>query len=222
MEEPAEAEETTCDNFHLHFEKQLDENLLALLSSSKPYEMQELQWKSLGRMVVSLVHKSDSKVSNKLIAKRLLDEPTNEFVVPALLPVLKSGVPLKEFGVKQQLCSNFDTRPLSDANQQIEDLLTPLQHEIFSLAHEYRDLYFPEMNLHNCSEIRAVYCLHALNHVLKSRDKVLAHNETLKKASQSGVAIQEEFRDQGLVRPRVLIITPLRNSAVKYVNCFLD
>ena len=221
LEEETEPEETSSsqDNFHAHFEKELDENLLAILSSPKPYENKELQWKSLGRMVVSVVPKTDLKVNNKLTAKPLLEEALSEFVVPACLPVLKSGVPLKEFGVKQQLCTNFDTRPLSDGNQQIEDVLTPLQHEIFSLAQEYRDLYYPEMTHMNCSEIRDVYCLHALNHVLKSRDKVLAHNEKLKKARLSGVAVQEEYRDQGLVRPRVLIITPLRNSAVKYVHC---
>jgi len=224
LEEETEPEETSSsqDNFHTHFEKELDKNLLAILSSPKPYENKELQWKSLGRMVVSVVPKTDLKVSNKLTAKPLLEEASNEFVVPACLPVLKSGVPLKDFGVKQQLCTNFDTRPLSDGNQQIEDVLTPLQHEIFSLAQEYRDLYYPEMTHMNCSEIRDVYCLHALNHVLKSRDIVLAHNEKLKKARLSGVAVQEEYRDQGLVRPRVLIITPLRNSAVKYVHCFYE
>nr|SVE83643.1 EOG090X05RM [Daphnia pulex] len=213
-----EEEETlSTDPFHLHFDREINENLLEILTSPKPYETQELKWKALGRMVVHLLTKPEKNTSQP--KPTLLGETIESYVIPGSLPVLKTGIPLSEYGVKLQLCSNLDTRPLSDNKQTAEELLSPLQHELFTLANEYRDVYYPEMNHLNNDEIRTVYCLHTLNHVMKSRDKVLLHNAKLKKAKENGVATDEiEYRDQGLVRPRVLIIAPLRNSAVKIVE----
>ena len=215
-EEPEDAEEdvaSSSDTFELHFNRELTESLLGSLTSPKPYESHELKWKALGRMVVQLPSKAENVVEKP---KPILGESIESFVTPGTLPVLKTEIPLKDYGVKLQLCENLDKRPLADKNQFAEDILTPLQHELFTLANEYRDIYYPEMTLANSEEIRTVYCLHALNHVLKSRDKVLVHNAKLKKASANGgLAGDVEYRDQGLVRPRVLIIAPVRNSAVK-------
>ena len=82
-------------------------------------------------------------------------------------------------------------------------------------VHIVRDIYYPEVNYLNCDEVRKAYCLHLLNHVMKSRDRILNHNDKLKRDQEKGVQTEEEYRDQGLVRPRVLIITPLKNSALK-------
>ena len=206
---------SSTDPFSLHYERELSENLLEILTSAKPYETQELKWKVLGRMVVHLPRKIESKIEKP---KPILEDSVEKFVIPGTLPVLKTGIPMKDYGIKLQLCTNLDRRPLSDNNdtQTAEELLSPLQHELFTLANDYRDVYYPEMNHSNNDEIRTVYCLHSLNHILKSRDRVLHHNAKLKKASESGAMTGEiEYRDQGLVRPRVLIIAPLRNSAVK-------
>ena len=206
---------SSTDPFSLHYERELSENLLEILTSAKPYETQELKWKVLGRMVVHLPRKIESKIEKP---KPILEDSVEKFIIPGTLPVLKTGIPMKDYGIKLQLCTNLDRRPLSDNNdtQTAEELLSPLQHELFTLANDYRDVYYPEMNHSNNDEIRTVYCLHSLNHILKSRDRVLHHNAKLKKASESGAMTGEiEYRDQGLVRPRVLIIAPLRNSAVK-------
>ena len=80
-----------------------------------------------------------------------------------------------------------------------------------------------------------VYLLHALNHVLKlviitdivhfknlicdrTRSRVLKHNSRLLRASQEGKEISVELRDQGLTRPKVLILLPFRDSALHVVN----
>lgn len=204
---------SSTDPFCLHFEREMSETLLETLTSPKPYETQELKWKALGRMVVHLPCKVENQTEKP---KPILGEAVEKFVIPGILPVLKHGIPLKDYGVKLQLCTNLDKRALSDGTQLAEELFSPLQHELFSLANEYRDVYYPEQSHMNSDEIRTVYCLHSLNHVLKSRDKVLHHNAKLKKARENGAMVGEiEYRDQGLVRPRVLIIAPLRNSAVK-------
>lgn len=65
----------------------------------------------------------------------------------------------------------------------------------------YRDVYYPECSvLNGVAETRQVYCLHALNHVLKANSRVLTHNAVLKEATA-----EDEFRDQGLTRPKVTI-----------------
>nr|SVE92996.1 EOG090X05RM [Moina brachiata] len=215
----ADEEETdqNTDNFHMHFEKEMSENVLECLTSPKPYETKELQWKALGRMVVYLPKQTEQQ---KTKPKTVLGDSSDDFVAAGSIPVLKPQIPLKSYGVRAQLCANLDKRPLAEGEDAIiEDLLSPLQLELFTLANEYKDIYFPEVKFTNIDEVRTVYCLHALNHALKSRDKVLAHNAKLKKISESGGQTNDvEFRDQGLVRPRVLIVCPLRNSAVKIVD----
>lgn len=54
--------------------------------------------------------------------------------------------------------------------------------------------------LDGVAETRRAYCLHALNHVLKANSRVLTHNAVLKEAKGGD---EDEFRDQGLTRPKV-------------------
>ncbi|KAL3183608.1 hypothetical protein MRX96_033713 [Rhipicephalus microplus] len=89
---------------------------------------------------------------------------------------------------------------------------TPLQMELLSVLSSYRDLLFTERTLTNGEEVRAAYCLHALNHVLKSRSRVLHHNARLRRGASS------EMRDQGLTRPQVLFLLPFRESALRTVK----
>lgn len=56
--------------------------------------------------------------------------------------------------------------------------------------------------LDGLAETRRAYCLHALNHVLKANSRVLTHNAVLKEAKGG---VEDEFRDQGLTRPKVSI-----------------
>ena len=96
-----------------------------------------------------------------------------------------------------------------------------------------QDLLYSDRTFENCEEIQNVYLLHALNHVLKlvtdvvhfknlicdrTRSRVLKHNSRLLRASQEGKEISVELRDQGLTRPKVLILLPFRNSALHVVN----
>ncbi|KAL1430784.1 hypothetical protein MTO96_014650 [Rhipicephalus appendiculatus] len=94
----------------------------------------------------------------------------------------------------------------------VPETLTPLQMELLSVLSSYRDLLFTERTLTNGEEARAAYCLHALNHVLKSRSRVLHHNARLRRGATS------EMRDQGLTRPRVLFLLPFRESALRTVK----
>ncbi|KAI8644844.1 hypothetical protein BD408DRAFT_339777 [Parasitella parasitica] len=97
---------------------------------------------------------------------------------------------------------------------------TPLQDRLFCQMNSYRDIVFCNRSLSNAKEIRNAYALHALNHITKTRDRVLKNNAKLSKAQKEGTDAGE-MRDQGFTRPKVLIILPFRNTVVDLVDTFI-
>ncbi|CAK1583697.1 unnamed protein product [Parnassius mnemosyne] len=100
----------------------------------------------------------------------------------------------------------------------ILDIFTPLQKELFAIINNYQDMYYPERTFSNADEIRYTYCLHVVNHVLKTRTKILHHNAKLSKKFD----MSDEYRDQGLVRPKVLIMVPFKDAAYRVVKTLID
>ncbi|KAG8504394.1 Digestive organ expansion factor [Galemys pyrenaicus] len=102
---------------------------------------------------------------------------------------------------------------------------TPLQQELFLVMNSYRDLFFPERHAgRGGEEVRLVYCLHALNHVLKANAHVLGNNSQRRaqKPQRLGLGDDGDFRDQGLTRPKVLIVVPFREAALRVVQLFIQ
>ncbi|XP_028842902.1 U3 small nucleolar RNA-associated protein 25 homolog isoform X2 [Denticeps clupeoides] len=96
--------------------------------------------------------------------------------------------------------------------------VSSLQKELLGLMGTYRDVYFPECSpITEGKEVRSAYCLHVLNHVLKANSRVLAHNAQLKESKPG----EEDFRDKGLTRPKVLILVPFRDGALQVVQTFV-
>ncbi|XP_042302069.1 LOW QUALITY PROTEIN: U3 small nucleolar RNA-associated protein 25 homolog [Sceloporus undulatus] len=101
-----------------------------------------------------------------------------------------------------------------------DQLFTPLQKELFDIMNSYKDLFYPERTaLRNGEEVRHVYCLHALNHVLKANAQVLSNNA--KRRDQKPGTDDDCFRDQGLTRPKVLVVVPFRESALRVVHILI-
>lgn len=118
--------------------------------------------------------------------------------------------PDKEVDVKHlHLCRPLETTwPkvnslfLSKQPKSEDQPFTPLQRELFCIMNSYKDLFYPERTaLRNGEEIRYVYCLHAMNHILKANAQVLSNNA--KRRDQKQVVEDDVFRDQGLTRPKV-------------------
>jgi U3 small nucleolar RNA-associated protein 25 len=99
-----------------------------------------------------------------------------------------------------------------------EDFLPKLdetEKAVASQSFDYHDMLFGGRTVANSVNLRTVSCLHALNHVLKTRDRVLKNSARLSKDSSN---LEVEYRDQGFTRPKVLILVPTRQSCVRYMD----
>ncbi|KAI8147823.1 hypothetical protein BJV82DRAFT_593490 [Fennellomyces sp. T-0311] len=99
-------------------------------------------------------------------------------------------------------------------------IFTPLQDRLFQQFNAYRDVLYCNRSLDNAAEIRNAYVLHALNHIHKTRDRIMRNTNRITKAQTDNVDIGE-IRDQGFTRPKVLIVVPFRNSAVDIVDAMI-
>lgn len=203
-------------NEHVNFD--LSPKLFEAISSTPPKtEISKLQWPALQNIIVE-IPKESCEPSTKKKTTLLGDEEV--YAKEGKEPKICDPSQLtKELCIKQQIVQN-----IPEANNNRSTILTPLQTEIMSVASNYQDFYYPQRTHQNGEQLRLVYCTHALDHVLKTRQKVLHHNSRISKlkASKKNVIIPDEFRDQGFVRPRVLIVLPFRESAYRVVELLLD
>jgi U3 small nucleolar RNA-associated protein 25 len=111
---------------------------------------------------------------------------------------------IKSLNLKQRLTAPFE---------ELNGDLTPLQKSFSPYIFSYQDVQFAGRTVSNADELRRMYCIHALNHIFKTRDRVLKDNDKLKHGNDD-----LELRDQGFTRPKVLMILPTRNACVKAVD----
>ncbi|MCJ1435505.1 rRNA-binding ribosome biosynthesis protein utp25 [Xylographa pallens] len=88
-----------------------------------------------------------------------------------------------------------------------------------SCIFSYQDLLFCDRLPTVASDLRTLTCLHALNHIFKTRDRVIKNNARLSKADTTE---DIEYRDQGFTRPKVLIILPTRQTCHKVVESIIS
>lgn len=80
----------------------------------------------------------------------------------------------------------------------------------------YEDILFTARSPANAASLRDLACLHALNHVYKTRDKILKNNSRL------AADAEFEARDQGFTRPKVLFLTETRQNCAKYAERIIE
>jgi U3 small nucleolar RNA-associated protein 25 len=122
------------------------------------------------------------------------------------VPLPKAITGPKDLRLKKKLAENISEK-WTEFND-TEKLLAPL---VFN----HYDTLFCERTISNSSALRRMACLHALNHVFKTRDRVIKNNARLSHYEGSE---ELELRDQGYTRPKVLVLLPTRNSCVKMVE----
>ena len=120
--------------------------------------------------------------------------------------------------VKEQLSRNVASANSASLNVGSQNPMSAFQAQLLSVVSSYRDLLFTDRTFLNGEQIRMVYALHALNHVLKTRTRIVKNNVRLMKAREAKSEHVGECRDQGLTRPKVLIVVPFRDSAKRVVR----
>lgn len=120
------------------------------------------------------------------------------------------------------IVSDIDDLPLKQKLQEPAKKALPsldrLTGRLASSIFDYRDVLFPQRTLRNAEMLRRLTCLHILNHIFKTRDKVIKNNARLAKEDTEDM----ELRDQGFTRPKALVILPTRNSCVRYIDTIIS
>ncbi|KAI9785681.1 MAG: rRNA-binding ribosome biosynthesis protein utp25 [Geoglossum umbratile] len=94
----------------------------------------------------------------------------------------------------------------------------PLEGAISPYIFNYQDFLFCARSLQSAEDLRTLTCLHALNHVFKTRDRVIKNNSRLAKGD---VSEDVELRDQGFTRPKILMILPTRQSCARVIDSII-
>ncbi|XP_038206745.1 digestive organ expansion factor homolog [Zerene cesonia] len=215
-----ENDETDNDPFTSHFEYDLPDELLVSLSNSPPNEKQfNKTWPLLGNLVVNIPQPLESLNKKPKLKVSILEEKI--YAPTGTVPHTFNIVNFDHLNIKTQIRGNIvasNKKNLIKNDLELTEVFTPLQKELFAIMNNYQDLYYTERSFLNADEIRYIYCLHVANHMLKTRTKILHHNAKLAKK----LDITDEYRDQGLVRPKVLILVPFKDAAYRVVKTLID
>ncbi|KAL2173229.1 uncharacterized protein P884DRAFT_212563 [Thermothelomyces heterothallicus CBS 202.75] len=137
-----------------------------------------------------------------------LSTPDTGDAAAKLLPAPVSGI--SDLKLKKRLHDAMASKhPKFD---QVEQTIAPL---LFN----YQDVLYCNRTVAGSQGVRRMAALHALNHVFKTRDRVIKNNSRLSRADPNE---DLELRDQGFTRPKVLMILPTRQSCVKMVEMIVS
>ncbi|RMZ66234.1 hypothetical protein GMOD_00005317 [Pyrenophora seminiperda CCB06] len=131
----------------------------------------------------------------------VLQVPSEEAQVPA-----RKVKSVRDVQLKQRLVENAQ-KHVGSFND-VEQTIAP---SIFG----YQDLLFGARTVQNASRLRDITCLHALNHILMTRDRVLKNNAKLASAPDDTDA---EYRDQGFTRPKILFLLETKQACVRVLD----
>jgi U3 small nucleolar RNA-associated protein 25 len=143
--------------------------------------------------------------------------PVEEFSDFTKIPTSHS---LKNYKIKQKILEpfldEFDGEQFVKKSSTAQKILDPM----FC----YNDILFPYNSHTETKDYRKLYTLHVLNHINRTRDKILKNNTRLRLQSERVASgeldpkDEQEYRDQGFTRPKVLILLPTRNHCYRVIQ----
>ncbi|XP_034714506.1 digestive organ expansion factor [Etheostoma cragini] len=197
-ESTAEKEDSK-DMFVQHLDTELGEEDVQKITSGSKAKSQ-ITWPKLGNLLCTIPLERFGFIG-----------PQKESNLPVFHKVLETG---------------WKDLNQSSNSKGATEVVAPLQLELLALMGTYKDIYYPETcPVNQGPQVSSAYCLHVLNHVLKANSRVLAHNALLreqKSQAKAGAEPQDEPRDQGLTRPKVLILVPFRGGALRIVQTLIS
>ena len=113
---------------------------------------------------------------------------------------------LDDLGLKKRLL-----KPARQSMAHLDETQSSMSTHVFN----YLDILLPSRTPRNSASLRNLICLHALNHVFKTRDRVIKNTARLSSEQENG---DLDVRDQGFTRPKALILIPTRNSCARYME----
>ena len=205
-EEVEEEEDTSLDNeannpfFDKHFGNPNEDELTKRLK-----RITENEW------ATKKLDAGPAKAANPWKAQKASHTDTGRGVlqVPSIdekaleRPKFKST---RNIGLKAKLVENAQ-KEIGDFND-LEQTIAP---SLFS----YQDLLFGARTVQNAGRLRDITCLHALNHILMTRDRVLKNNAKLAAAKEDE---DVEYRDQGFTRPKILFLLETKQACVRALD----
>ncbi|RCK59270.1 U3 small nucleolar RNA-associated protein 25 [Candida viswanathii] len=147
----------------------------------------------------------DKKTYSDLALTSMLQLPPGELIEPPLLKSTK----LSEYSIKKRVLDAYE----QEYGLELSELESLLVNPILN----YRDVNYQYKTFAN-KNYRRVYIMHALNHICKTRDRILKNTTKLHANKDSTNDEDLEFRDQGFTRPKVLILLPTRNACYEVVE----
>jgi U3 small nucleolar RNA-associated protein 25 len=132
--------------------------------------------------------------------------------VPPGTPLSTSSNPMKYVKNRLKITNDYPTT-FSDMDKIISNAMF-----------NYRDINYAYKYYLNTS-YRKLYVIHALNHIFKTRDRIIKNTTKLHHIQEQiklGKNVEEvELRDQGFTRPKVLILLPTRNACYETVELLI-
>lgn len=77
---------------------------------------------------------------------------------------------------------------------------------------QYKDILYEYESYSDEDQYRDLYALHIMNHIYKTRDRILKNNQKLQENAD------QDLLDQGFTRPKVLIVVPTKDVAYQVVK----
>ena len=183
------------DPFAAHFEVYVDQSLISSIHTKDNWKDASVKMPVLGNLQVTTLDVEEEKSPGQNLIDKdeedsRLKEVQRKLIVSIPDPKVKS-----QFHLKQKLY------------QEAEEL-SGFEKELLGVVGQYKDFLFTNRSQQNADQIRKVYTIHALNHILKTQTKIL-NNNAKHEARGDG---DEKLRDQGFARPKVVIVVPFKES----------